>query len=85
MAYIGCEAFIVDAGWFCPPGEQMSRWYELNGSWIPDKDRYPGGIGELRDYCHEKGMKFGLWMEPERPGTASAVYKEHPEWFTEKL
>lgn len=85
MAYIGCEAFIVDAGWFCPPGEQMSRWYELNGGWIPDKDRYPGGIGELRDYCREKGMKFGLWMEPERPGTASAVYKEHPEWFTENF
>ena len=63
----------------------MSRWYELNGGWIPDKDRYPGGIGELRDYCHEKGMKFGLWMEPERPGAASAVYKEHPEWFTENF
>lgn len=83
MAFIGCEVFIVDAGWNCPPDMQWD-WYRHNGDWDADKQRYPGGIGEIRDYCHQKGMKFGMWMEPERVGEYSRVYREHPEWLTVK-
>lgn len=35
---------------------------------------------EVSDYCHVKGMKFGLWVEIERLGAFSAAYAEHPEW-----
>ena len=84
FADLGAEVFIVDAGWVCPPDEQ-TRWGEYNGRNIPDADRYPDGIGEIVDYCHEKGMKFGLWVEIEGLGDLSAVKKEHPEWLAENV
>lgn len=80
MADIGCEVFIVDAGWYCPPDKE-SEWHLRAGDWHPDTQRYPNGLEEVRDYCHEKGMKFGLWMEGERVGGLSAVRHEHPEWL----
>ncbi|MBR6728179.1 MAG: alpha-galactosidase, partial [Clostridia bacterium] len=42
----------------------------------------PNGIGEIRDYAHEKGLLFGMWMEPEAVGPLSRVAAEHPEWLT---
>ena len=82
LAAMGAEVFIIDAGWYCPPGKEMTEWWTRVGDWHADPDRYPDGIGELRDYCHAKGMKFGMWMESERLGTLSAMRKEHPDWIT---
>ena len=81
MAFIGCEVFIVDAGWNCPPGAQ-GDWFRRTGDWTPDPERYPNGISEIRDYCHLRGMKFGMWMEAERIAELSAVYRKHPQWLT---
>ncbi|MGI6316840.1 MAG: alpha-galactosidase [Christensenellales bacterium] len=80
MQEMGGEVFIIDAGWQCPPGAEP-RWYDDNGGNIPDPDRYPAGIGELREYAASLGMKFGMWMEPERVGKNTRVFREHPEWF----
>lgn len=79
MAYAGAEAYIVDAGWYCPPGLEVD-WQKRVGYWHADPDRYPNGLKELRDYCHLKGMKFGIWMEPGR-AAASLLQPAHPEWF----
>lgn len=81
MAECGAELFIVDAGWFCPPGTEISEWNPRSGYYYPDPKRYPNGFMEVVDYIHQKGMKFGLWMEPERIGTMAANYQEHPDWF----
>ncbi len=81
MAAEGAEVFIIDAGWFCPPGEEMA-WWDYTGIWTPDPDRYPYGIGKLRDHAHKLGMKFGLWMEPERIGQKAGQYAKHPDWYT---
>ena len=81
MAEVGCELFIVDAGWYCPPGREI-EWRTLAGNWHYDKDRYPGGIDELREYVHSKGMKFGMWMEAERMGEEATCFEKHPDWFT---
>lgn len=83
MAHIGCEVFIIDAGWNCPP-DMQGDWFKYNGIWTANGQRYPSGIKELRDYCHAKGMRFGMWMEPERVGELSGIYEEHPEWITVK-
>ena len=80
MAHIGCEVFIVDAGWTCPPGKQ-GDWGRTQGDWDADPDRYPNGIKEIRDYCHSLGMKFGMWMEPERMGRGSKLAASHPDWW----
>lgn len=79
MKLMGAELFIVDAGWACPPSFPID-WKGYNGLNVPNAERYPNGIREVSDYCHEKGMKFGLWVEIERLGQFSRVYEEHPEW-----
>lgn len=79
MCEMGAEVFIIDAGWECPPAHPID-WKGYNGINLPNPDRYPNGIGEISDYCHAKGMKFGLWVEIERLGVFSAAYAEHPEW-----
>ena len=83
MASIGCDVFIVDAGWYNAPHEEMSHWWSRVGDWHPNKDRYPNGLAEISDYCHKKGMKFGMWMEPERIG-AEEIVNVHPDWFPKR-
>lgn len=79
FARMGGEIFTIDAGWVCPPDEQM-EWPHYNGRNIPDADRYPNGIKELCDYAHSKGLKFGLWVDIESVGERCKIHEEHPEW-----
>lgn len=82
LADMGAEVFIIDAGWACPPGKQMS-WGDYNGIDRPDKERYPGNaFRELHEYCRSLGMKFGLWVEIERIGRFTALPTERPDWFS---
>jgi hypothetical protein len=32
--------------------------------------RFPSGIASLADYAHGLGLKFGIWVEPERVALA---------------
>lgn len=84
MSEMGGEVFIVDAGWECPPGRQ-TEWGDFTGTNIPNPERYPNGIKELVDYCHKKGMKFGLWSDIESLGRLCDEYSEHPEWRVENV
>lgn len=77
---MGGELFIIDAGWECPPHRE-TEWGDFNGINVPDKDRYPDGITEIADYCHEKGMKFGLWVEIESVGKFSGIPENKPHWL----
>lgn len=66
-ASIGVEQFVIDAGWWSgantdDPGDFISRW----GNWQVDFERFPNGLGYLSDYAHDRGMRFGMWVEPER-------------------
>ncbi len=80
MSEMGAEIFIVDAGWQNAPDEE-DRWFCCNGLNRPDTGRYPNGIKELSDYCHAKGMKFGMWVEIERIGEDTGLREAHPDWF----
>lgn len=77
---MGGELFIIDAGWECPPHREV-EWGDFNGVNIPDKDRYPHGITEIADYCHEKGMKFGLWVDIESVGRFCDIPDSKPQWL----
>lgn len=79
FAEMGGEIFTIDAGWECPPNKQM-EWPDYNGRNIPDPDRYPQGIKELCDYSHEKGLKFGLWVDIENVGQYCKIHEQHPQW-----
>ena len=37
-----------------------------SGTWEVDPARFPNGMSALKDYAHSLGMKFGIWVEPER-------------------
>ncbi|MBP5640188.1 MAG: alpha-galactosidase, partial [Victivallales bacterium] len=76
---VGCEVFVVDAGWF-GPGD--GSW-EAVGDWREkDKSAFYGKMNEFADKVREAGLGFGFWIEPERFSENAPVVKEHPEWFT---
>ena len=84
FAEMGGEVFIVDAGWVCPPTEETS-WGDYNGLNTPDENRYPNGIKEICDYAHEKGLKFGLWMDIENLGRLCPLFEEKPDFRSDNV
>lgn len=69
---IGVELFQLDAGWY--RGADVDAPFEFTrglGSWAVDEERFPSGLAALRDYAHEHGMQFGIWVEPERVDLAT--------------
>jgi alpha-galactosidase len=75
-AEMGCEAFMVDAGWY---GDRFDQWFEQRGDWR-EGDWLPGGLKGIRDHIHHKGMLFGLWLEPEAMSAKSKLFQQHPDW-----
>ena len=64
-ADLGVELFVVDAGWY-EAGSDPSDFTTGIGVWEADPDRFPSGLSALSDHAHTLGMKFGIWVEPER-------------------
>jgi alpha-galactosidase len=76
---VGCEVFVIDAGWY---GAGGGNWSEQVGDWREKLDAsFHGHMAEFADEVRERGLGFGLWVEPERIGTAAPILTEHPEWF----
>ena len=69
-AAIGAELFIMDAG-----------WWENQGDWFPSPTRFPRGLTPIVDYCHRKGLRFGLYGEIEKASPGSKVAGQHPDWI----
>ena len=66
-AALGIELFVVDAGWYVGAGEADRFDFSSGlGSWTVDPVKFPSGLARLAGYAHGLGMKFGLWVEPER-------------------
>ena len=66
-AALGVELFVLDAGWYPGAGAGGPSDFDTGlGSWIVDPARFPNGLRPLADYAHERRMKFGIWVEPER-------------------
>ncbi len=84
FAELGGEIFTIDAGWVCPPGAE-TEWGNYNGLNIPDKERYPDEIKEICDYAHEKGLKFGLWMDIESIGRKCPLFDKKPDFRSENV
>jgi alpha-galactosidase len=71
VAALGVELFVVDAGWYEGTGAAGAFDFDSGlGSWTADPARFPNGLRPLRDYAHSLGMKFGIWVEPERVNLA---------------
>ncbi|TGB01668.1 alpha-galactosidase [Halobacillus salinus] len=73
---LGIELFVLDDGWF---GKRDDDTTSL-GDWFVDKRKLPNGIGKLASQVKNKGMKFGLWFEPEMISPESELITAHPDW-----
>lgn len=77
-ATIGCEVFVIDAGWY---GLIKEDWSDV-GDWREKTEVFqPGSLSEFADTVRDRGLDFGIWMEPERVYKEVPVRREHPEWF----
>ena len=72
----GIDTFVLDDGWF---GNRNSDTTGL-GDWFVNTEKLQGGLKEVINKCHECGMKFGIWFEPEMVSEDSDLYRAHPEW-----
>lgn len=70
-AALGAELFVVDAGWYTS-GKTAADFSVGLGRWTADPVRFPSGLRALGDRAHALGMKFGIWMEPERVDVSTA-------------
>jgi alpha-galactosidase len=78
-ASVGTELFVIDAGWYTGAGAGGPFDFDSGlGTWEPDATRFPNGFRALSDYAHGLGMKFGIWIEPER-ANLSVVGSPGPE------
>ena len=76
---LGVDLFLLDDGWF---GNKYPRKDDKAGlgDWQETKSKLPGGIGPVIKSAEEKGIKFGIWIEPEMVNPKSELYEKHPEW-----
>ena len=78
-AELGLEYFVVDAGWFA--GDRRG-WFEAVGNWDRvDRRKFPRGLEPLARHVRARGLRFGMWFEPERAAAGSDWVREHPDWF----
>ena len=80
---LGGEMFVLDDGWF---GRGRHARDEKNedraglGDWTCNPEKLPHGLAGLSEEAARRGLKFGLWVEPEMVNTNSWMYESHPDW-----
>jgi alpha-galactosidase len=66
---LGVDVFVIDTG-----------WYIKTGDWLPNLEKFPEGLKEIKRRLDEYGMQLGLWFNPTVAARTSRVYQQHPEW-----
>ncbi|MCL2561921.1 MAG: alpha-galactosidase [Rikenellaceae bacterium] len=76
---LGVDMFLLDDGWF---GNEFPRSSDRQGlgDWEETVEKLPGGISKLVAEATERGLKFGIWIEPEMVNPRSELFERHPEW-----
>lgn len=78
-ADLGGELFVLDDGWF---GVKYPRDVDNSslGDWRTDTRKLPHGIDGLIRKARGRGLRFGLWIEPEFTNDPSELFEAHPDW-----
>ncbi|AKS39187.1 alpha-galactosidase [Anoxybacillus gonensis] len=74
---LGVELFVLDDGWFEGRNDDTTSL----GDWTVDLNKIPNGLSELVKRINEKGLEFGIWIEPEMISEKSRLYERHPDWL----
>ena len=77
---LGIEMFVLDDGWF---GKRDADNSSL-GDWFEYEGKLTNGLREIADYAHSKGLKFGLWFEPEMISIDSELYRTHSDFLMQE-
>lgn len=77
-AAMGLEMFVLDDGWFGGKYPRNAADAAL-GDWQVNTDKLPEGIDHIASYAHDKGLKFGIWIEPEMVNPRSELAEKHPD------
>ena len=81
-AGMGLEMFVLDDGWFGNAYPRNNDDAGL-GDWQVNVQKLPEGMDYLAQYAHSKGLKFGIWIEPEMVNPESELAHAHPEWVVQ--
>ncbi len=74
---LGLDMLVVDDGWFEGRDDDTTSL----GDWFSDTRKFPNGIEHVGALVKEKGLKFGLWFEPEMVNPKSQLFAAHPDWI----
>ena len=77
---LGGEMFVVDDGWFAKGKYARDDDKRGLGDWVLNDAKLPRGLGWLANEAKARGLKFGIWVEPEMANTTSELVDSHPEW-----
>lgn len=77
---LGVDLFLLDDGWF---GNKYPRDNDHAGlgDWQVNRKKLPHGIGYLIKEAGKRGLRFGIWVEPEMVNPQSELYHQHPGWI----
>ena len=81
---MGGEMFVLDDGWFGwgeYARDQKNKDRVGLGDWSVNPEKLPRGLGWLADEANRRGLKFGLWVEPEMTNVKSHLADAHPDWI----
>ncbi len=73
---LGIDTVVMDDGWFGHRDDDHSSL----GDWFIYDKKLPNGLKEIIDTCHNNGMNFGIWFEPEMISQDSKLFELHPDW-----
>ncbi len=73
---LGLELMVLDDGWFGKREDDNSSL----GDWVVNTEKLKKGLGGVAESAHKRGLKFGLWFEPEMISVDSDLYRAHPDW-----
>jgi alpha-galactosidase len=73
-AAAGAEYFCIDAGWY-----GTGNWWTDSGDWREVPGLFTGGLISVIEAIRAKGMRPGIWLEPEAVGERAASGRELPE------
>jgi alpha-galactosidase len=76
---IGTELFLLDDGWFANKYPRVDDRAGL-GDWEPNRKRLPNGLAPLAQEALKRGLRFGIWIEPEMVNPKSELFEKHPDW-----
>lgn len=77
---LGVDLFLLDDGWF---GNKYPRENDRAGlgDWQVNRKKLPNGVPYLVKTANEKGVEFGIWIEPEMVNPSSELAEKHPDWI----